>query len=159
MKNKFNKIPIITDTTKVQHWFETSDGEKWGLPYYFLYRINLKDKTYTLSEDSDLPTINDLIDKKLLDVKFSYDIIDLDYEYPNRIPLTKAIEYFKSKGYNVSKDAIRHNFYCWQSGLKSGYRDEKNGYHLFTPCGGNPLSFRLTSLHEPCKDWQKTYEC
>ena len=41
--------------------------------------------------------------------------------------------------------------------LKSGYRDEKNGYHLFTPCGCNPLSFRVSSL-EPELDWQITYE-
>ena len=41
--------------------------------------------------------------------------------------------------------------------LKSGYRDEKNGYHLFTPCGCNPLSLRATSLEKEL-DWQTTYE-
>ena len=38
-------------------------------------------------------------------------------------------------------------------------RDEENGYHLFTPCGGNPFDLRATTLEECCADWQITYLC
>ena len=64
---------------------------------------------------------------------------------------------FAKKGYNVTKEAIQHQYDCWKWGGKSGYRDEQNGYHLFTPAGVNPFSLRLTTLHEKCSDWQKTY--
>lgn len=57
-----------------------------------------------------------------------------------------------------TREAVLHNFRAWSGDLKSGFRDDRNGYHLFTPCGCNPLSFRATSL-EPELDWQKTYEC
>lgn len=66
---------------------------------------------------------------------------------------------FKEHGFNVTIEALRHNFNAWRADLKSGYRDEENGYHLFTPCGCNPLSFRCSSLEEDCKDWQITYQC
>ena len=36
-------------------------------------------------------------------------------------------------------------------------RDDGNGYHLFSPCGCNPLSVRLSTLHDLCSDWQVTY--
>ena len=42
---------------------------------------------------------------------------------------------------------------------KSGYCDDTNNYHLFTPCGCNPLSFRATSLPTQCGYWQYTYVC
>lgn len=66
---------------------------------------------------------------------------------------------FKKNGFNVTFEALFHNYQAWFIGLKSGFRDEQNGYHLFTPCGGNPLSFRATTLCDNCKDWQFTYEC
>lgn len=66
---------------------------------------------------------------------------------------------FQKNGFNVTFEALFHNYQAWFIGLKSGFRDEQNGYHLFTPCGGNPLSFRATTLCDNCKDWQFTYEC
>lgn len=56
----------------------------------------------------------------------------------------------------VIEDAIKHNFNAYLMDMKSGFRDEINGYHLFTPCCHNPLSFRLTTLNKNC-DWQTTY--
>lgn len=64
---------------------------------------------------------------------------------------------FEGAGFKVSKNAILHNFYAWSSDMKSGYRDEKNGYHLFSPCGCNSFSLRATTLNKLC-DWQTTYE-
>lgn len=68
-------------------------------------------------------------------------------------------KFFFDKGYKVTKEAIIHQLSAWNADLKSGYRDEENGYHLFSPCGCNPLSIRLSSLHPLCEDWQITYEC
>lgn len=67
--------------------------------------------------------------------------------------------FLSSHGVVVSVDAVLHNLDAWRSDFKSGYRDEANGYHLFSPCGCNPLSFRYNSLHELCEDWQQTYVC
>ena len=64
---------------------------------------------------------------------------------------------FKENGFNVTLTAIKHNYECWLEDFKSGYRDERNNYHLFSPCGCNPLSFRATTLHKQCEDWQQTY--
>lgn len=91
-----------------------------------------------------------------------YDEVNLNYS--QRYVLTqqglKNIQRrFAKKGYNVTKEAILHQYEAWRWGGKSGYRDEKNGYHLFTACGGNPFSIRLTTLHEKCADWQITYIC
>lgn len=66
---------------------------------------------------------------------------------------------FKEHGFNVTKEALLHNYYAWCGDYKSGYRDDENGYHLFTPCGCNPLRFSCTSLEYGCKIWQKTYTC
>ena len=44
---------------------------------------------------------------------------------------------FKSHGKNVTREAILHNLYAWADDSKSRFRDEKNGYHLFTPCSAS----------------------
>lgn len=64
---------------------------------------------------------------------------------------------FSKLGFKVSERAIMHNYNAWAHDYKSGYRDDGGGYHLFTPCGCNPLSFRLTALSDDSKDWQTTY--
>ena len=48
-----------------------------------------------------------------------------------------------------------HNYEAWKNDLKSGYRDDENGYFLFTPCGMNGLRFNATELVG--EDWQETY--
>lgn len=64
---------------------------------------------------------------------------------------------FKQNGFNVSKTAIIHNFNAWKKDYKSGYRDEKNNYFLFTACGCNPLRFTAERLNEDSIGYQKTY--
>ncbi|MCR4799668.1 MAG: hypothetical protein K5860_04095 [Bacteroidales bacterium] len=64
---------------------------------------------------------------------------------------------FKQNGFNVSKTAIVHNFNAWKKDYKSGYRDEKNNYFLFTACGCNPLRFTAERLNENSIGYQKTY--
>lgn len=63
---------------------------------------------------------------------------------------------FKKHGFNVTSQAVLHNFSCWLGDYKSGYRDEVNGYHLFSPCGCNDLSFTATTIDNRL-DWQTTY--
>ena len=70
--------------------------------------------------------------------------------------IKKVQKFFKEHGYNVTDEAIRHNLNAWVLDCKSGFRDDINGYHLFTPCCHNPLSFRLSTLHPKC-DWETTY--
>lgn len=64
---------------------------------------------------------------------------------------------FRSLGFAVSDEAIRHNLDAWRSDLKSGFRDEKNGVHLFSPCGCNPLRFWVSRLSEEGRGYQNTY--
>ena len=69
------------------------------------------------------------------------------------------IEEFAQNGFNVTRDALQHNYVAWLSDMKSGYRDDRNNYHLFSPCGCNPISFRVSALSDDYKNWQTTYEC
>lgn len=80
----------------------------------------------------------------------------INYE---RFPYKKIMDWFKKKGYNVTKEALEHNYKWSIQGYKCGFRDEENGYFLFTPCADlNPLSFSASKLFDGC-DWQEeTYE-
>lgn len=77
-------------------------------------------------------------------------------EFVNDIDAATLIEEFKTKGYNVTEEALLHNFSAWKSDYKSGYRDEENGYFLFSPCGCNPLRFHAEKLKENAA-YQRTY--
>ena len=131
--------------------------------------ISIYDEGY---DECDLPTITDLYVKGILKEEGS--CIEKTYDFNTRnnsllskkfhrtgILTTKEIDSiiqdFKDNGFNVTKEAILHNYDAWLHDQKSGYRDENNNYHLFSPCGCNPLSFRATTLHEKCSDWQHTY--
>lgn len=70
--------------------------------------------------------------------------------------LEEVIKEFKTNGFNVTEEAIMHNFEAWRDDYKSGFKDEENGYFLFTPCGCNTLCFVACELTGV--DWQKTYE-
>lgn len=75
-----------------------------------------------------------------------------------RLSMSGWLAQFARNGFNVTEEAIEHNFDAWTMDFKSGYRDEENGYWLFTPCGDNPLSFTVERLNpDPSCDWQKTY--
>lgn len=65
---------------------------------------------------------------------------------------------FTRAGFMVTEKAILSCYRGWCADLKTGYRDEENGYHLFSPCGHNPFILRATTLHPLCADWQTTYK-
>lgn len=107
-------------------------------------------------------TLNNLKAQGLGHEVFCYEEYDIDLgDRPTMDDkqIAKVIAEFEDAGFKVTKDAILHNFYAWSGSLKSAYRDEKNGYHLFSPCGGNPFILRATTLHPLCDDWQITYVC
>ena len=112
-----------------------------GIPGYTLYAEGVLDKEGTCIE-------------KQYNIYFPEDKTLLTTSDINTM-----IKEFKDNGLNVTKEAIMHNYQAWRFDQKSGYRDEDNGYHLFTPCGCNPMSFRASSLHTKCEDWQQTYTC
>lgn len=107
-------------------------------------------------------TLNAILSEKRGKRVFCYDEFDVDLGFIRTMSdsrINGIIRKFKKNGFNVTKEAIMYNWNAWNWDMKSGYRDEENGYHLFTPCGHNPFSLRATTLEECCKEWQKTYEC
>lgn len=106
-------------------------------------------------------TLNNLNAQKLGHEVYCYDEYNINLgEQPqlNDKKIKEIIAEFEEAGHNVTKKAIMHNYCAWLDDFKSGYRDEKNGYHLFSPCGHNPFQLCLTTLHPLCEDWQTTYE-
>lgn len=127
----------------------------------FDYQTKFNPSTYEFPYDGeDAICLNDIYGQ--ITEVHCYKEFDVDYGYNFRLTearLNEIIGKFKTEGFDVTEDAIRHQYDAWRGDYKSGYRDEERGYHLFTPCGCNPFSIRATTLHEKCKDWQITYEC
>ena len=151
--------------TKDYRSFQLPNGKLVDV-YFSLYscKVNLEKGTYIPETDEDfatssLPLMQELVNKgivievscvKTYDINFPSNVSEL-----NDKDFEKIRTEFKENGFNVSIGALKHNYNCWLGDFKSGYRGR--GYHLFTPCGCNPLSFRATTLHKKCKDWQETY--
>ena len=151
--------------TTGKYFFLVKENTPLYMPYYFGAHLDIENMTYSLCETPEndkYPTVNDLIYESKLIVKSLYNEYDItfnDAKAKLRDDEIDDILYrFRCNGFNVQKEAILHNYKAWKQDLKSGYRDEENGYHLFSPCGCNPLSFRATTLYKE-SDWQKTYEC
>ncbi len=142
------------------------------VPNYWSNRLDLKNMIVYSEQEADehpeLPTLNDLARANRLIEKtiyLSHDICPKGFDYadtaPQQLPakvLREILKEFNENGFKVTRKSVLHNFNAWLCDFKSGYRDEQNGYHLFTPCGCNPLSLRATSLDNRL-DWQTTYTC
>lgn len=154
------QLNVIENSDNYEVWFETIDGIKLDIPYYFLNRIDLENLVLYKNDETDkFPTLNELVADNKLICKHCYVEVDLSYKtFKSKISIKRIQKFFKRNSFNVTEEAIMHNFNAYLNDAKSGYRDEENGYHLFTPCCHNPLSFRLTSLNKNC-DWQTTYCC
>lgn len=173
-------VPIITDRTTAvakglltdgRYFIHAQSGTPLFLPIWYGHRLDLKNMLITESREEiplrpELPDLNQLVKEGYIleaTIYRSHDISPAAFRNRHNCPpltgkwIRQFIQEFKEHGFNVTRDAIIHNFSCWMGDLKSGYRDEKNGYHLFTPCGCNPLSLRATSLEKEL-DWQTTYE-
>ena len=166
-KTTMREMPILSEKTFRFHILP--DGSMVDV-YDVKYdcKVDLVNKTYLESynegyADSTLPTFNDLYANGTMGKEGS--CIENEYRYfTNKETLSERdiddiLREFKENGFNITKEAILHNYDAWLCDEKSGYRDEVNNYHLFGPCGCNPLYFRATTLHEKCADWQHTYTC
>lgn len=170
------------ESRKDAQWsFQLSDGriiEVMALDGKFVFKfdtpINLETREigplppYTPGalDNVELPdgftTLNQLTKQKLGKILYCYDEYEINLGYKPNMTIKKAIRIakeFQKNGFKVTSQAIMHNYDAWKAGWKVGYRDEENGYHLFTPCGGNPFDLRATTLEECCADWQITYLC
>ena len=122
--------------------------------------LSIADKGY---KECTLPTFNQLYANGTLAKEGTCIANKYDY-YTDKTRLSSTdiddiIREFKDNGFTITKEAILHNYDAWLCDEKSGYRDEENNYHLYSPCGCNPLSFRASTLHKECDDWQTTYTC
>lgn len=151
-------------------YFERTDnGQAMYLPIWYGNKLDLETMTLYTPADNlgsvPFPDLNELVREGVIKEKHIYLSFDITLDafrgrFTKRIltdeKIDRIVREFKDHGFNVTKKAIRHNYEAWLSDFKSGYRDERRGYHLFTPCGCNPLSFRVSSLFEE-SDWQITY--
>lgn len=172
--------PIITDIAVARekgllkdgrYFVKADDGTPMFLPIWYGNRLDLQNMLVTESiEEIDvqnhLPSLSDLVRPGAVKEATLYRCHEIRlpkftgcYEGPAFTGklIRELIAEFREHGFNVTRKALLHNYGCWFSDLKSGYRDEANGYHLFTPCGCNQLCFRATSLCDDL-DWQTTYE-
>lgn len=170
-----NKVIFKKNRSDVQRGVQLLNGRVatvvpldggWLFRFDVPFDIHTGEVCDTENPEKDVLSLNTIIKMGLGKEVSCYDEYDINfrnYKMPKDINglVEKVILRFRKKGFNVSKEAILHNLSAWGCCCKSGYRDEDNGYHLFTPCGGglNPLSFRLSTLNESCKDWQITYTC
>lgn len=168
IKHQMKDMPILTEPSYRYHILpDNTMVDVYDVHYDC--KVDIYNKKYISSYDADyakstLPTINDLVAMGVLGkegtcIEREYRVDFKSMHSLNKADVDKIIAEFKANGFNVTKDAILHNFESWKYDAKSGYRDEENGYHLFSPCGCNPLSFRATTLHKMCDDWQTTYQC
>lgn len=164
------KLHFVGSRFDTQRGIELSDGRVMSLynednEFYLRFDnpLNLSKGTFEprVAVENEL-TLNTIIRGGLGKEVHCYN--ELQYMVGDKVDemafgaeMNSILWFFKKNGYNVTREAIKHNLAAWLCDMKSGYRDEVNGYHLFSPCGCNPLSFRLTTLHELCDDWQETY--
>lgn len=157
---KLENIERLNDN----RYFQTKDGSlEFPLnlnEINYASHIDLSKKEYLEGKGeakSDLPTLYDLVKSGELIEKLYQEEVCLDTDkFPRRPQYKKWMQFFKARGFNVTREALKHNYEAWYLDSKSGYRDEKNNYHLFTPCGCNPLSFTATRLDDKF-DWEETY--
>jgi hypothetical protein len=161
-------MPLLSEPTCRYH--QLPDGTMVDVfAVHYDFKVDVVNKKYIARSDDgydecNLPTFNDLYQNGTMPKEGSCIENQFSISFKRKYKLTEKdidnlIKKFKKNGFNITRDAIMHNYKAWCYDMKSGYRDEVNNYHLFSPCGCNPLSFRASTLHEKCKDWQTTYFC
>ena len=169
------ELKIVTDKAECDWGYEVEKGkiivicDKEG-KFLLSWDAKFNLKTGTVFESGDelgkygescAMTLNILAANGIGREVHCYDEYDIDLGWIKTISddrVRKIQKEFAKNGFNVTEKAILHNYACWKGDFKSGYRDDENGYHLFTPCGHNPFSLRATTLVEGL-DWQDTYAC
>ena len=166
------ELKIVTDKSECQWGYEVEKGRIIVIcdndgkhPIRWDTKFNLK--YGTIFENGDEVDTEHAITLNLLAINgigrevHCYDEYDVNLGWIKTLSDKKVKEIrkeFAENGFHVTEEAIMHNYKCWKGDFKSGYRDDENGYHLFTPCGHNPFSLRATTLVKGL-DWQDTYAC
>ncbi len=165
------KIRFVKERSDAQWIFKMNDGRmieimnlkgEMVIRYDTPFELNtgiIYPKGSKVPKGVKLITLNDLAEAKMGDTIYIYDEYEVMVGYPRTMSekrIERICNKFRKNGFNVTPDAIKHNYHAWLGDLKSGYRDEQNGYHLFSPCGCNALRFSATNLL-PCLDWQTNY--
>ena len=162
-----SKVNFVNDRQDCQRGYELPDGRivvivNTDSKFEMRYDTPFNLETGEIGEGEDSTTLNDLSEQGIGKTVTCFD--EYSIVFPDNHPMLSLkdiqsiIDEFKEHGFNVTAKAINHNYGAWIADYKSGYRDDDNGYHLFTPCGCNPLSFHASTLSDNC-DWQTTYEC
>lgn len=156
-----NKLEFIKEETS--RYFETKDGIRFDF-IAFDCKVNLKTgeclwRFEPEYEKSKWKTINDLCEAGEVVQKFPYEEYTINLGHPREIDVDSIIKEFQQHGFNVTEEAIMHNFDAWKYDYKSGYRDDSKNFFLFSPCGCNPFKLCAMTLHPTCADWQYTYFC
>lgn len=150
----------IKDTEKEHTWYEFNGKcYKFTLPNL----IDFQTMEYLDPEDSEMYLYlvaiwpeNEKYLREIGALKVKSNVRQYTITPHRNTPFEDIIEEFKQNGFNVTIDALKHNYEAWKGDYKSGYRDEENGYFLFTPCGCNPLRFDVETLYPTLE--QQTYE-
>lgn len=169
------ELKIVSDRSECQWGYQLEEGKilvicdkdgkyqmMWDTPFSIESGIIFKnDDEVDAYHKGRTLTLNALSANKIGKQVHCYDEHCASLGHPDELTkkdIREIQKEFKEHGFNVSEHAIKTQFTNWQSGYKSGYRDEANGYHLFTPCGLNPFSLTATTLVDGV-DWQDTYWC
>lgn len=160
MKINWIDIPFEDKDNNAPQWFEYCD-KKLFIPWDWRIAIDWENKKYTFDKVDGFPTLSDM-KQNGEDIKLCFPFEECEsplygFDVDNFNP-QDVVDFFAEHGYKVTLKAVKNNFDAWRNDLKSGYRDDKNGYHLSSPCGCNSLRFSLSTLH-PSQDWQTTYVC
>lgn len=136
-------------------WFKGKPWKRHVYEYNRLFQINWRDGW--LQDDKSTHCRWNTEKVQYVD---EYEIFpkgfESDSQHPENLPYDEIIAELTENGYNVTRQALEHNYNAWLADYKSGYRDEENGYFIFTPCGCNNLYFNVTKLDDHF-DWQYTY--
>lgn len=160
---KATKIPRSSFPKYIEILQGKNKGKKININLMYLkYDTLVNVDTLEFGKDSGGEEINTLIQKGIVKDCHYGIVVDLTYDWSttqlSEQELKQAQESLTAQsGIKVSMSAIKYCYNAWKHGFKSGYRGK--GFHLFTPCSINPLSFRLTSLDKHFRDWQTTYVC
>lgn len=146
------------------YFVRTDTNQPMFIPYNFQNRIDLDHMLITenLRECEELiqyPDINALVKEGKIALAHIYREHHVNLGWlrgMSEVRLHNILKEFMENGFNVTEEAVMHNYEAWKAGFKSGYRDEKNGYHLFTPSGCNQCDLRASSIEKEL-DWQNTY--
>lgn len=153
-------IKVTKERGLAAHWYETPDGDCWYIgDGSYLYCECVDPSVPCVIKSSDnYPTTQELEVCGLLTKKSAWDEYEISYKEgtEDRYDEKAVQKELADNGFNVSLEAIRHNYDAWCDGFKSGYRDTE--CHVFTPAGHiNPLRFTVSKLHPFAESWQKTY--